>query len=461
MSSENQNEIRYAQDFLLKSCTITTAYGQPIDFSPVALEINLYEDIYSAFCSGDMLVTDANGLLNILSMSGNYMMEIVLAKPGLPDVYKKYFRVYKVTDRKLISDQNESYVLHFCSEELILSEQYKISKSYAGKKISDIVDNILQQYLKASKDKYDPSNKTNFIEETKGIYNFIIPSMKPFEALTWLSTYALSDSSQSPGSAYLFFEDSQGYRFKSLQTLIKEDPVQTYVYAPINVNMPDDPRLKDISRALRTVLSYEHVNNYDTLGAVMNGAFANRLITVDPILRTFQDNDFDYGAYSSTAKLMNGFPLMNNAQNRLGDKINDTPNAVQKITTTNTGQIKNSYIKTRQPSVKPINIETYIPYRTAQIALINMNKMRIVIPGDPTLRVGNTINFIFFEQASYDTGRKEDRFYSGKFLVTAIRHKIDQENKYLSILEISKESMPEAYTAFNNDMMAWKNIRGK
>ena len=60
------------------------------------------------------------------------------------------------------SNQNTSvYSLYFCSEELILSEQNKIRKTYSGTKISDIIKNTLDNNpLKV------PSNKINKIEDT-------------------------------------------------------------------------------------------------------------------------------------------------------------------------------------------------------------------------------------------------------------------------------------------------------
>jgi hypothetical protein len=44
--------------------------------------------------------------------------------------------------------------------------------------------------------------------------------------------------------------------------------------------------------------------------------------------------------------------------------------------------------------------------------------------------------------------RKLDQFYSGKYLVTAIRHHITGDGVYQCIIEISKESTPvQMYSA--------------
>jgi hypothetical protein len=78
--------------------------------------------------------------LNILNFTGNDYLFLSFRKPG-DDYYRisKTFRIFSVSHRQLAKDQNENYILNFCSEENILSEQYKISKSYRNTKISDIV----------------------------------------------------------------------------------------------------------------------------------------------------------------------------------------------------------------------------------------------------------------------------------------------------------------------------------
>jgi hypothetical protein len=46
--------------------------------------------------------------------------------------------------------------------------------------------------------------------------------------------------------------------------------------------------------------------------------------------------------------------------------------------------------------------------------------------------------------------RDLDKFYSGKYLVTAVRH-IIQQGAYQTVIEICKDSSPTALPAINND----------
>ena len=455
------NSLFFTQDFKLESCKIVTALNQPFEFSNMVLELNYFEDIFNNVITGNLVLNDSSSMLNILGFSGHDYLILTFSKPGdESNKTEKVFRIFGVSDRQMTRDQNENYILNFCSEELVLSEQYKVSKSYPNKKISDIVKDIIFNKLKVRPEKFLLDN----IEETKGLVNFIIPTLKPFEAISWLSTRAISNTTKTKGSPYLFFENKNGYNFRSLQSLYSNPVYRTYRYEPKNLNMPDDQRVQDLNTELTNVLSYEVISNFNSIESINSGAFANRLIAIDTIRQTYSVNDFDLLKYftSDTIKL-NTFPPISNAVNRMGQTVNTTYDAVLKVTTTNTGQSSlNSYIKQHEPSVKDTNVETSIPYRTAQLALNNTVRYKITVPGDPQLTVGTVIEFLFPElRTAEDNSRINDIYYSGNFLITAARHKIDQENKYVTILEISKESLKTPYFSFDNTLPAWKEIRGR
>lgn len=450
--------IIYVQDFVLESCKIVTGQAKPMDFRYMMVELNYYEDIYNSYISGNMVVNDTNNFLNLLGFNGTEHLILSFGKPGMKDKIEKVFRIFKVSNRALVKDQNENYILHFCSEELLLSEQYKISKSYKDTKVSDIVKDILNNQLNVPPNKFLANN----LEETKGIKSLIIPNLKPFEALSWLCTYAISNSSKTTGSSYLFYENVNGYNFKSLQSLFAGKTYASYTYEAKNIRNQDDPRIIDLDADMKRVFSYEMITNFDSINMIDTGAYANRLIAIDPIRQTYSVTDFDYNKYLDSAQKLNKNGILSNAKNRKGDTANTTYDSVLKVVSTNTGQVSsNPYIKSHQPNINDINVETTIPYRTAQLSHLNAIKYRILIPGDPMIAVGSIIEFKLPDVRPTDLGREVDKYYSGNYLVTAIRHKIDQENKFVTYMEISKESIPTAYDTVDNTLPAWKELRNK
>ena len=124
--------VNYATDYQLdKLELITSLSGGKVNLLPFMVEMNLFEDIYSSTISGELVVSDALGLISNFRLSGSEFIEVGLRKSSQDShPIKESYRVYKVSKR--ITGENnayEIYSLNFCSEEFLLSEQYRISKS--------------------------------------------------------------------------------------------------------------------------------------------------------------------------------------------------------------------------------------------------------------------------------------------------------------------------------------------
>jgi len=446
--------VTYAQDYNLKTLVLLTSGGS-FDLKNSLVELTYFEDIFSNCVSGYLQISDAQGLIEKLHMIGNEYIRISFTKASEDDfINDLIFRVHKISSRQLVGNSTtEGYVINFCSDELVLSEQYKVSKSYKDKKISDIVTDILTNYLKV-----DPNNKVVDIEESQGVYSFIVPNFKPFEAINWVSTYAQSATPGSYGSDMLLFEDSQGFHFYSLQTLFTQDPLRTYTYAPKNI----DNKTGTQDQKFYGVNSYQIVDAFDTLNAINTGVFANRLITIDPLLLRWNIVDFNYDTYFNNSTQLNKYSITNGVTNRFGDKVYETPQAVLKMATTNKNQKDIPYIGSKPDAYShDIFLEKYVPTRTSQLSLTNYNKVKLFMDGDPSITVGSVINFNLISMDPATQGKELDKYYSGKYLISALKHTFKVDG-YKMIIEIVKESVPNEYVTPDTNSTIWKNtIEGK
>jgi hypothetical protein len=437
--------IIYPNDFALITLTLLTAVTT-MDMKNILVELSMNEDLFASTSSGYLMVVDSSGYIEKLQLTGNEFLRVTLAKTtDRQNTYDKIFRVYKVAKRAPENEGNtETYSLYFCSEEMVLSEQYKVAKSYKGKDISSNVKDILTKYLKVD------SSKIGVIEQTYGTYDFIVPYLKPFDAINWMSTYARPQP-PNVGADMLFYEDKFGFNYRSLQTLVSQEIYNSYSYNPKNINQKNG----SLNEKVYDVSSYEILDSYDALGATNSGMFSNRLVSVDPLLRRFKYTDFDYGSYASSAKLLNKFPITNNFTNRLGDGVNQTPEALIKLVFSNYSQTDAAYIKEINAGVAhDIFAETFIPARTAQLPLLNYTRIKISVPGDSALTVGRAIGFNLL---SKDPNNKSvDPFYSGNYLITAVRHMVTIHS-YRTVLELAKESTTVQYASVSNSTSIWNN----
>ena len=194
-------------------------------------------------------------------------------------------------------------------------------------------------------------------------------------------------------------------------------------------------------------MEYEIHKSFDSLESTNSGTYANRLISLDPLTRSYKETDFNYDKYASKADTANENPVLSAATNSLGIKQTEAYESRLKLAFGNSNQNDVQYIRERQGSVaKDIYIETYVPYRTAQLSLANYTKVKLVIPGDSSLTVGRTIVFNLFSLQNDTLDSKQlDNYFSGKYLVTALRHVIQTNGSYKTIVEIAKESSDTPY----------------
>ena len=448
MADTNFNTIEspgvvYPQDFSLKTLNFLTASGQKIDLTRIMVELSYYEDIYNFVTSGYITILDAQGFIQLMRITGNEYIEVNFGKvKDGKNSNDQTFRVYKSSNRKPSGNQNsEMYTLYFCSEELLLSEQTKISKAFKGSYISDIVKEVLLNNLKVE------PKRIYEIEKTTGIYDFIVPNINPLETISWLSTYGRPQ--KFPGADMLFFETKDGFNFRSIQSMFSDPVYATYKYELKNVG----EKRQSIQEKSIGILNYEITKPFDALNEINSGTIANKLISIDPLTRTVKTTTFDYEKYKSQATTLNKNGVQYTLRNRLGEKENVAYDGVLKVSIGNAGQRNFSYIKKAEGGVsQDVFVETYIPNRTAQISLANFTTIKATIAGDPGLTAGRTIQFNLL---TLKPGKERDldEFYSGKYLVTAVRH-IIQQGAYQTVIEICKDSSPTALPNINNDASA-------
>ena len=399
----------YPQSSSVDAISLITISGQRVELKKMMMELSYFEDIYSFVTSGHVIIGDALGIVDKYQLVGNEYLEIDFGRAkDLNENVVKVFRVYKLGKRVPQGNLNsEVLTLHFCSEELILSEQIKVGGSYngkgAGQEISKTVKQILVESLKIKKNLY--------LEDTSGIYNFIVPRLKPFEAISWLSLYARPSSQNLAGADMIFFENKKGFHFKSLRSMFSQEVYKTFKYQQNNIESSFEDKTS-------SVIQYEFVKSYDLLNEISSGMFANRLISVDPLTRSYKITNFDYKTYSANNTPMNGNSVLSESTNRLGLTQNMASESVVKVMIGNSSQYEVPYVKEKPGSVaNDIYVENFVPHRQAQIALANYTLVKIVVPGDPNLVAGMTINFNLYAFQINDNNRELDKFYSGSHLL--------------------------------------------
>lgn len=446
MTNSATNNLNQSTDYNLSKLNLISTSKGTINLKQYLVELNYFEDIYNNTVSGKIVLSESVGVILMSSLKGSELIEMEFTKGTGGKAISvaggaKYFNIFSVSERSFDPSTNfENYTINFCSEDLMLSERYRISKSYPKPMlISDIVKDILDNILQTG---------TNYsVEPTIRTYDFVLPNKKIFETINWLASYALP-SNNNPGADMLFFENALGYQFKSLQTLYKQSPSYTYYYNPKNVLTPTYKTNLQPDNIYRL----EVLNNFDTFDAIMKGTFASRVITFDPLRRQKYTNDFDYKKYYPSAKVLNKsndsvYDL--NYKNRFGKYLNDAPPpnldaGALRLMITNAGTQQEKYVQQTQSSdstgyASDYAVETFLTNRVSQLSLANYTKIKIIVPGNSDIIVGSVLAVGVFDVKPVSNKREEDKILSGNYLVTAVRH-IVAPTGYRTVVELAKDS---------------------
>ena len=90
----------------IEQLKLITSSNQIIDLSEFLVELNIYEDIFSNYLRGEIVLTDSRNLIDQFYIHGEEFLNIKVRTPTFKDedCIQKTFRVYKVSDREIVRD---------------------------------------------------------------------------------------------------------------------------------------------------------------------------------------------------------------------------------------------------------------------------------------------------------------------------------------------------------------------
>ena len=388
---------------------VSTASGNTIGLKFILSELNLFESIFKNSISGNLNVSDTENLISEFPIVGHEEIIISFGNPTDPnseDIQVK-FRVYKIDPYSRRGERSSEYTIHFITPEYLENAKNRISKAYSFSKISDIVSSITENNLGVEAD----------VEITKGNHDIIIPNWRPFDALNWLC--ARAQNPKSDGSNYVFYEDIDGYKFKSIETLVGEAPVQNYKWKPKNLPEGEDDFL--------VPNDYTIQSHFDIIRNIGTGMYSSKVLLHDIIKREYEEITFDYlDTWEDHNHITNNATIL-----KKPEELNE---------------IFDSYVKfipvhDKQFSDKKSNeIKNTILPRISQIQQLNNFRINMTVPGNTKLKVGSTIDFELPSLMESGSGSTDpDKLYNGKYLIAAVRHFIDGQT-HECVLDLVKDS---------------------
>ncbi len=423
------------------------------DLSQICNEINIYEDIYQSQIMGDITISDTRELIQFFPIVGDETIEIRFRVPTREKEFAIDFnemRIYKIDDRSSDGSQIgkvQSFKLYFISQELIHNLNTAISRSYNTKTVKQIVDSVYNEYV--------ITDKPIEIEDTLGTLKIVLPNWNPIKTINWLATNkAINKDNDADFVFYEASNKSQGpkFYFKSLKTLIKQAPTFKLTFEMQNLEK-DDIKISggvDIATYSKNIEDFQFKKHGNVLNNTNSGQYKQHWIYHDPLRKKFviskpvHDEDFlkpDEASkkfYTKVAK-DEAKPMQ---MPRMPAGVNYFPQKIYPKKSLDNDMAKGSesmprrkdvpYIKKResQDELSNVSMITDCAWRRS-FKIQQMNNFSLSmndIPGTDEIQLGKVIEF-YKPHISHNTelinkksGRFDDRFISGNYLVTRLKH---------------------------------------
>ena len=275
------------------------ALDEEYDITQGAPEIDYYESIESPSISMTLRFIDIDQVIGRKGITGGELIELTV-KDGDEDEFKI------TKDHKLmlnaVSDMNttaqiQEATLEFISQETIINETARLNKKFSGN-VSQTVKDILTEDKKGIKTKkkvFGPK-KEGEIEEDRATnsYSFVGNLKRPFDTIQWLCA---KSQSSTKNFGFLFFENLDGYHFRSIENLLKQEPLR--------YEQTDSP----FESQNKAIILQNKLNLSNDIG--MNcrmGMYANKTIYIDIENQGASVDDFDVTKLelNKPVKLMDG-----------------------------------------------------------------------------------------------------------------------------------------------------------
>jgi len=411
-----------------------------VDISPGAVEIRYYESVLSNSVSLTAGVIETGlsltenektlgkGLLDTLPIRGGEQTLIEIedsqqSPTKLKFLNDKSFYVNRVRDIDP-GTQQDSYFIDLCTREFIANEQSRCVIRYDGI-ISENVKSILED-SKGLKTKKDID-----IDRTLKNYNFIGNSRKPFYVCTWLASKSIpADAGKLGGAAgYFFYETYDGFKFKSIDNLFKQNPKKKYIYTN-NESLQDGYNNKIISYQIRRDIDLQ--NNL-TLGTYANTSLFFNFLSMDYEVRNYSVDDNQSGKIVSASE-----NDINYVADEFRTPVSRLMTHILDVGVLPSGKNPDKELETwksklTEPTYDAPNTMVQSIMRYNQLFTI---KTEIIIAGDFSLRAGDLI-YCDFPELTTDKNSKvngdKENGTGGIYMIASLCHRITPRETYTSL----------------------------
>ena len=437
-------QLQRAGQFVLDMCSIHTSAGHTFALKEGGnvLNITFKEDISTPFVNGDLVFHNSGSLSTLGPIIGQETLELRLRTPTMTDPketldFTGNNRLYitRVNSRRHIGKDTEVLSVHFISSEWVRNTATRISKTLEGN-ISSIVFRLLDDV---------GCQKLRQIEPSAELKKFIAPNMRPFDIIRLLTPQAISSNGTKSSNSYMFFENKQGYHFRSLNSMINGSSAygigkdaDILHYRPLGKMPTLKNGMEDPTKMLENIIDYETTHN-DLMERNTLGHLGSEVISHNIYTKSYNNRVHNYlSDFHNSIHVYNdkeqkeGYPLYSASKDIMGGQIGQriSKTFLQPDYSNQEGKDTGFTNEDGDYRYDGYSADSWLPDRESQFGLLLKGlTVKLKVHGNTFTNAGDIVRITVPHHGVKDARNTKnlDKFFSGRFMIQSIFHEFNVE----------------------------------
>lgn len=443
---------------LIEEAFIVSHDGEQISLKNFMAEAVIYENMELNGMHADITIIDSNGLITAAPILGEETIVLEFRTPTFQQKFNRNFVVYAIENRTLNNDREQFYTFRCVSPELYADTFVRLNSKFKGstdKLAQDVFDQISLLRGRSAK---SPKSEIFIDDQPHGSqnYEFIANYWSPFKCLNHLASKSIG--SESLKSNFKFFETKSGYFFTSPESLVRKQKNARIVYDEYNIQQNQTDVITQDNRSGSYSYTSPFINSRfhqveklyypsfkDTIKSQVEGYTASSIFSYDFTTKRMAMMKFDGRPESEDlAKEDRRYIKETFDSFETISKVNPIPSGVLGNPLTNrtfSPMATSPFGSNFHRGVEQIRNTLIRRYGDAEL---QDNTMEITVPGKTDVETGLLVRLIYPRTVekghkSIDRTQLEDPYISGIYLITGVRHDIQngQHNMTLSLMKDS------------------------
>jgi len=399
-------------------CEFTNYRGDSEELSGIIAQMSIYESIYNNCMFGNIAIEDGTGLVEANGIVGSGLEEFhfEILTPNTSSAktsnLEKEFKIDSISggakDTKIIK-----YNIGISSPYAFVNNQTKISRSFQKMTASEIAEYVGVTIMEFGSFLWTDFTVSPSLHEK----NMVVPNWNPFQLMNFLARNSVSAKGESN---YLFFENNDGFKFMTVDELKDGDIMRAFTLKNMPTQIVEGPEGYTIDYGM--IEQYSEQKRFNITAGQVNGQYGASILVHNILEKSLETYEVEYDGDKDKV-MAEGIGLNGPKDGQYVDY-----NVHQHSGFMSANGLYGFHDKGEK---------SHYPHYDMKKTELRCNTIKFDVPGDSNTWAGDVVLLrIPTNLRTHDI--PEDQYMTGKWLVTAIHHKINSTG-YVMTLECMKD----------------------